>query len=88
MLQVSNEFRLAYLYVPETDATLAFHLETLQSLFLVYADTAHAHAGSGALASATRLSFDEWLLLCHHLELIDFDFTTRTRRRADTHAHL
>ena len=76
-LQVSNEFRLAYLYLPETDATLAYHLHTLQSLFVVYADMEHAHTGSGALASATLLSFDEWLLFCHHLELIDYDFTMR-----------
>ena len=74
-LQVSNEFRNAYLYVSETDATLGFHEQTLRNVFDVYADTTHASAT--ALASASLLGFDEYLTMCHHLEIIDHDFTMR-----------
>jgi len=77
-LQLSNEFRVAYLYLPETDETLCRHGETLRNLFAVYADAGLPGAAGGKeLNSATLLCFEEWLLLCGHLELLDYDFTMR-----------
>ena len=78
MMQVSNEFRSKYLYLPETDAVLRYHIETLRNLFAVYADS----ASSGQLSSATLLSFEEWVTLCNHLEIIDGDFTMRCAKAA------
>ena len=82
-LQVSNEFREAYLYLPEVDATLAFYEATLRNLFDVYAageNEMNISGGNNVLASATLMSFDEYLVLCQHFEIVDHDFTLREVR--------
>ena len=57
-LQVSNEFRQVYLYLPEMDEVLGTHLETLTNLFDVYANAFPLMSNSG-MANSTRLSFGE-----------------------------
>lgn len=74
-LQVSNDFRQAYLYVPETDELLAGYESTLQNLYDVYSDEQHA---THDLASMNNMiGFNEWLNMCTHLQLIDEEFTLR-----------
>ena len=40
-LQVSNQFREAFLYLPETDQALSQHVETLQAIYELYSAMEH-----------------------------------------------
>jgi len=74
-LQISNDFRQNFLYVQETDATLANYEDTLRSLYEVYSDETHATHDLASISG--MMGFNEWLNLCTHMQLIDEEFTIR-----------
>jgi hypothetical protein len=74
-LQVSNAFRVGCVYTPEVDAVLREHHETVHALYAVYA-CGGSNKGD-VLNDDALMSHEEWVHMCHDLQLIDTEFTHR-----------